>query len=257
MENSYNKQLNSFAKEYRRYINVYTEKLNRDINKLKKIENNDDNEEEIKNIKHDIKVDQDEITFSIRVLNSIRIPFLEDIEERNNIATFVEEIKEVIPNDVPLVFHGCGFIDTVEDIIQSGGLYPPADRGYDVSATSHYIFTCTKSDIKTASEYANREYCIPYGALFVLAPKDELEKEKFLHVDALIAKGNKTFVTTTSLNFYEEPNRLVAIITTSENLDRLKELARENGLNDDLIVTHNEFIQICKQKYGNNKHASI
>lgn len=46
--------------------------------------------------------------------NKIIIDLVEYIEERKNMNNLVEEVKKVIPNDVPLVFHGCGFID--EDI---------------------------------------------------------------------------------------------------------------------------------------------
>ena len=256
MRENYNRQLSSFARQCRRDVNNYTERLNRNINKLKKIEYDGD-EEEIQKLKYDIKADKESLFSSLRELNSIRKPFLEDIEERNNLDNFVEEVRNIIPNGVPIVFHGCGRIDTVEDIIQSGGLYTQKDRGYDVSATSPYICVCTKNDIHIASDYANGKYCVPYGALFVLAPKDEYEKKQFLNVDAYIAAGNLTFTTTTSLNFHDEPDRLVAIITTSENLDRLKEVARENELNEDLIVTHNEFIQRCKRKYEKNKNVSL
>lgn len=52
-----------------------------------------------------------------------------------------------------------------------------------------------------------------------------------------------------SINFREEPERLVAIIATEENTERLKSLANETGIDMNIIVTHNDFLEMCKEKY--------
>ena len=183
------------------------------------------------------------------------MPILTDIEERENMDNFIRDISEVIPDDVPLAFHGNGRIDSVEDIIRTGGLFTQEDRGFNVSWSSSIICICPKNNIKVASDIANvgGNYYVPYGALFVIMPGNKAEA---LNIQAA-NKDSNIGCQTQSFKFHDDPDRLMAIVTTSENLDRLKKVAREKGLDENIVVTHNEFIEICKMKYEDNKKISI
>ena len=49
-----------------------------------------------------------------------------------------------------------------------------------------------------------------------------------------------------SINFKAEADRLFAIITTKENIQRLKKIACEVGLDENIIVSHEEFLEMIK-----------
>lgn len=50
-----------------------------------------------------------------------------------------------------------------------------------------------------------------------------------------------------SVNFNED--RFVGIITTNENLDRLKRCFDDNKLNPNKVFTHDQFLEYCKNKF--------
>ena len=82
-----------------------------------------------------------------------------------------------------------------------------------------------------------RNYYLPYGALFVIVPKDDMQKGVFKGVI-----NTNIIIPLYSINFHLEPKRLVAIITTNENISDLKKIAKENKLDENLIMNHNDFI---------------
>ena len=176
-------------------------------------------------------------------LHSLRLPTLSDVSERSQLYEYASLVKRAIPNDVLLGFHGCGNINSVEDIIKSGGLYPEKNRGIDSSWSSSIVCFCTKNDIRESIDIANShgEYSEPYGAIFVISPGNDSQKNHF---------SGKVF-SLPSADFNSYP--LVAIITTNENLDRLKKVVSENGFSEDIVINHRGFIEMCESKYGNNQ----
>ncbi len=66
-----------------------------------------------------------------------RLSSEDDISERRKIReNFPKIINEIIPDNVPYVFHGNNNIGMVFEIIKSGGLFPPNERGLDFRSTA-------------------------------------------------------------------------------------------------------------------------
>lgn len=231
--------------------NTYTNALEKNKNKLiklrEKVQASDEDELE------DLNISINDTLFNISVLESnlgnIREPSEEDARER--VALFrgyKEKIDEAIPDDVPMVFHGNKTIGLVEEIMRSGGLFTPEERGAGFRTFATQVDVAFKKDIHTPLEFAESglDFVLPYGAIFAMMPKEE-EKEMVLKT-----RGSEVSGGIDSINFMKEPDRLVAIITTKENIERLKKVALEVGIDEDKVVTHEEFLDKCKEKYKGN-----
>lgn len=136
----------------------------------------------------------------------------EDIVERNRaLSTLENTIRENC--DTPLMFHGCRHIWNAIEIIKSGGIVSGADLNNGISTSydiEGQVSVTNKDNVNvTIDEYiglhSNRE---PAGALFILTPgsKNEIESAKNLIAD--------------NIDFDKDHNRLVAIITSKENINR-------------------------------------
>lgn len=167
----------------------------------------------------------------------------EDIDYRlKQYSEFSKKIKESIPDDLYLCFHGCP-IYTARQIIEDGEISSSVDRlgietSYDVS---DQVSVTTKNSIEiTVHSYTGLtdNYNLPAGCIFVLLPKDESEissSEISLHI------GN--------VSFKENPERLYAIITTPENIARLTEWGQKANIDLTKIQDFEGFLQkIIKQK---------
>lgn len=169
-----------------------------------------------------------------------------DLKERKNIQqTFSKEIAEVIPNGVPMVFHGNNDIATIYEIIKSGGLKTPEERGVEFKSFATQIDVANKHDIHVPVEFAEPGYesCRPYGAIFAFYPKEE-ELDKGLGNFGLEVPGGVQ-----SIDFKEDDSRFVAVITTQENKARIQEWLKEFEMDVKKVFTHSEFIQMCKEKF--------
>ena len=194
-----------------------------------------------------------EVLFNIYSLkgkyHNLRVSIPDDTVERKKILKeYSKLIDEVIPDDVPLVFHGNNNIGLVEQIMKSGGLFTPEERGVGFRSFASQIDVAYKKDIHVPLEYADpmQDFILPYGAIFVFFPKEnEIEK-------VLKTYGSEVAGGVQSINFKTETDRLFAIITTKENIQRLKKIACEVGIDENIIVTHEEFLKMCKEKYQEN-----
>ena len=55
----------------------------------------------------------------------------------------------------------------------------------------------------------------------------------------------------------DEPNRLYSIITTKENISRVKKWCLEYGIDSDKVNTHDEFLKKCKNFGMFNKNNNF
>ena len=158
----------------------------------------------------------------------------EDVEYRmRQYRLFPKLIKQNVPDNLPLCFHGCPIYAT-NHIIEEGLIRSHEDRlesstGYDVSVT-------TRKDIETTVQgYANlwnEFFELPAGCIFVILPKDESE----------IARS-ETSNYIGNVNFKEEPERLYSIITTPENIERISQWAKKAGIDLSKIHDYDSFIK--------------
>lgn len=184
----------------------------------------------------------DNINRTKNKLSCMRLNNVNDLNERKDIMTnFPKLVNEIIPNDVPIVFHGNNNIETVKQIISSGGLYTPEERG---TSSETRIYVTYKSNIKVSCEYADSglNVFMPYGAIFVFYSKEH-EYETVLQT----GEEREVFGGVESINFNE--SRFVGIITTTENLEDLKKYMKENNLDSNKVFTYNQFLDFCNDRF--------
>lgn len=174
----------------------------------------------------------------------------EDLEERKKIRqSFSQQVAEIIPDGVPMVFHGNNDIATIYEILKSGGLKTPEERGVDFKSFATQIDVANKHDIHVPVEFADPgvESARPYGAIFAFYPKkDEMYK-------GLKNFGSEVPGGVQSINFKEEDERFVGVITTDENKERIQKWLKEFGMDDKKIFTHSEFIEMCKERFKDSQ----
>lgn len=148
---------------------------------------------------------------------------------------FSDYITQNIPDDLPLRFHGTSIYATKE-IIASGEISSPGDRfGVEASYDSPgQIYVNTKDNIfNSVRNFCNLtyDYDLPAGCLFVVTPKDS-QDEKTGHNQIM-----------ESVYFRNNPDRLVAVISTPENINNIRSWLRESGLPSDKAFTYDGFIK--------------
>ena len=181
-------------------------------------------------------------------LDCMRLNDENDLKERKNIKnTYSKKINDVIPDDIPIVFHGNNNIEIVKQIISTKGLYTPEERGVDFKSFATQIDVTAKSNIRVSLEFADASInsFMPYGALFVFYPK-EYEYDKVLKT----GDSSEVFGGVESIRFDEK--RFVGIITTEENITSLKRCMKENELDSNKVFTHTQFIDFCKENFKSN-----
>lgn len=183
-------------------------------------------------------------------LSYMREDILEDLEERKKIRqSFSKQVAEIIPDGVPMVFHGNNDIATIYEILKSGGLKTPEERGEDFKSFATQIDVANKHDIHVPIEFADPgiETARPYGAIFAFYPKkDEIYK-------GLGNFGSEVPGGVQSIDFKEDDDRFVGVITTEENKERIQKWLQEFGMDDKKIFTHSEFIEMCKDRFKDSQ----
>lgn len=155
----------------------------------------------------------------------LRPPSEADIEYRRRVERELpERIRSVVSPDSSLRFHGCP-LATARDIIESGELSSSADRlGFESSLDgSGTISVTTRDTIKetldTYSDLYADSCCTPAGCVFVLHADPGEGPAKI---------GN--------VYFRERPDKLRAIMTSDENLERVREWVKAKGIDPDKVV---------------------
>lgn len=155
-------------------------------------------------------------------LEYLRPRNIEDMEYRQRqYNDFSDFIIKNIPDDLPLRFHGSP-LHASKEIILSGELSSPGDRlGVEISYdTPGMVYVNTRDNIfNTVRNFCNLtyDYDTPAGCLFVVTPKDEHDE---------ITGHNQTME---SIYFKNNPDRLVAVISTPENISDLKDWICNSG----------------------------
>lgn len=169
----------------------------------------------------------------------MRMPIEEDMLLRKKILEeYHDEIRKTISSELAIVFHGTSNIGIVREIIKSHGLTNPIERGEDFSSFASAIDVTSKSDIRVTCEFAEPNYpWLPYGAIFAFLAKAE-EEDKVINTN-----GSEVYGGVDSVDFFKEPDRLVAIISTDENIDKIKQWCESYDLNKDKVFTHDEFLK--------------
>lgn len=181
----------------------------------------------------------------------MRFPYpKEDVEYRLRILSeFAKKVKDLVPDNLPLVFHGTSNIGTVREIIKTNGLFTPEQKGESAGSTANAVDVTTKANIQVSCDFAEPGISsyMPYGAIFVFFPKDE----EIAAVNASF-KSTQVMGGVDGVNFKQEPNRLYGIITTPENITRIQEWCEQYGLDKSKVLTHSDFLEQMIKKQSSS-----
>lgn len=168
-----------------------------------------------------------------------------DSEKRSSLFTnYSKIIDSIIPNDIPMVFHGNNNIGIIESILESGGLSTPEERNESYHSFATQVDVAAKKNIQVPLQFAEpgEKSYMPYGAIFAFMPKEE-ERENVLKT----GMGTEVFGGVSGINFRNEPDRLIGIITTEENINRVREWCIKYGVSPDKVFTHESFVEAMKK----------
>lgn len=177
----------------------------------------------------------------------LREPTKEDIQYRNRQRYEFPKKAENLSEDMMLCFHGTN-INGAKHILLSGEISSGADRtGRATSFDPPGRISVTNKDTVETSvgTYMNIDgnFCYPAGCLFVVLPENKEEYEKLSSTGWMIK----------NVNFKDTSERLAAIITTPENLEKVKEWAEGSRIDVSKIMDFDAFVD----KYSGQKVREI
>lgn len=179
----------------------------------------------------------------------LRAPTKEDIQYRGRQRREFSQKAANLSEDMMFCFHGTD-LNGAKHILSSGEISSGADRlGRATSFDPPGRISVTNKDTVDTSvgTYMNIDssYCYPAGCLFVVTPADKKE------YDALSSSGWMI----KNVDFRTQPDRLVSVVTTPENLDKVKEWAAKGGVDVSKIMDFDAFVH--KYSAENNKGLSL
>lgn len=176
-------------------------------------------------------------------LQFIRPNSLEDIAYREKqISEFSHKTERILPDFELLVFHGTP-IYNAQKIIQSGQILSGKDLwGFATSGDPAGQFSVTTKDnirntILGHSDLSAFIVFLPAGVIFTIYAKDKQEyqmAQKEGHIS--------------NINFKEDPKRIHSLITTPENLKRVREWLDQNSF-DYPVRDYDGFIIRAQRKF--------
>lgn len=220
--------------------------LQKAIDKYNEIEQSDIDKKEAR-----LRIAQNTIASRRYALSQVedQIEFLrpandKDMEYRlRQYNEFAKKMEDLVPDDLQLRFHGCP-IYTAKHILESGELSSSVDRlGVETSYdTEGQVSVTTKDTLDTTihgyTHLSDNSY-LPAGCVFVVLPKDEMDAKAG---DSMLM-GN--------VDFKSEPDRLYGIITTPENIERVSQWAKANGIDlSDKLYDFDSFAKTFDKEKG-------
>lgn len=171
-----------------------------------------------------------------RMLPFIRENQAADIDYRDQIVrTFARQVKNLLPEDSVLRFHGTP-VYFAEEILKSGKISSSADRfdGYIKSTDmAGEISVADVNGLGRTVNYFVDAYaylrCMPCGCLFVLDGEGQTSEQNARSVMDLV-------------DFNKDPERLVAVISSPENMEKIKDWLEDAGLSPELACTFENFV---------------
>lgn len=166
-------------------------------------------------------------------LENIRVGSTEsEAEKLNAYSHFYNQLVQTLDEDKKYYYHGCKDLSLVKQIIESKKIVSGSDRtgvetSLDVSET--ISVTTIKTLNITVQGYAglqNPSY-LPAGAIFVIKPDENYDENSII----------------TRNVYFKDDNSLIAIITTKENVKKIKEWLSQNDLDQSKCYDYDSFIK--------------
>lgn len=167
----------------------------------------------------------------------------EDIAERQEMyANFAKKVASVDPQGVlDLRIHATTLAST-EEILKSGGIISSVDR------TNGFMESTNLSNEISVGKINEVQYSVdfwmdsnayseskPCGCMFFVQPQTQEE--------ANMISGRQMH----NVYFNHHPEQLKAIVTTSENIEKVQQWCRESGINMDIVHTFKSFPQVVER----------
>ena len=198
-----------------------------------------------------LKQNKRDLSYYEEMSSFLREPNEDDIRYREHQEdNFPKKIKQMLSDDMAFCFHGTGIVGA-KNILLSGEISSGADRtGHATSFDPPGRISVTNKDTVDTSVgiYMGMNgsgYCYPAGCLFVLLPQSKAE------YDALSGSGWMI----KNVNFKENSDRLVAVVTTPENIERVQGWAKKGGVDVSKVMDFDAFV--LKYSSQNDKGLSL
>ncbi|MBR1841516.1 MAG: hypothetical protein IJ778_05255 [Alphaproteobacteria bacterium] len=197
----------------------------------------------VNEIQKSIKQTEDTLQRHKDLSQYVREPTLEDYAyRRDQYANFAKTIQQFVSEDELLCFHGTNIAAT-KHILESGTVSSGASRlGYHTSFDAKGAISVTSINMVDTSvqSYMNliNDMYLPAGCLFVMKAKDAEEYEST--VSRMSIKD---------VDFKSSPDRLVAVVTTPENVERVSAWAQKGGVDMVKVMTFEGFVNNCQRSH--------
>ena len=194
-------------------------------------------EENYKNSSNDLNFIKEQIKYIDKTIQFMRVGNDTYENEKSQIYDkFPDEFYKRINKDSLICFHGCKNIWAVGEIIKSceisSGYYrlgfaTSFDNENEISATN------VKDSVVAIRYYSGLKNptTLPAGALFAIKPKNKNE-----------VITSSSFKLIRRIDLFNNPERLVAIITTKENIDLVKSWLKDSIFDEDIAYTFEEIL---------------
>lgn len=168
---------------------------------------------------------------------------MDDIKYRcRQIDDFANHLRAVLPEDSNLCFHGTSIWNT-QLIIDSGNISSAVDRenrNLSIFDTPGQVDITTRNNIDiTIKGYSwLGDFDYPAGCIFVILPQkaEDIESSRLNYIGNIVLR--------------ETPERLEAIITTPENIDRVSNWLKNSNLDicSSKVMDYDNFINIMRNQ---------
>lgn len=233
------KQITRAQESSQRYGNLHYQSLQ-----------NNDRENKVSSYKKLALNAQKQAQFFQAELDIARPEIPSDIEERLRIMrTYPKLISKNVPDEEPLFFHGVNSIVKLEDILASGHIgYLENEETRSFTAPGMIDVTTKDSIITSINGFvglncSGPDRYLPAGCLIVIAPKDDSER-------AYANQNTGSEHSIPTVDFEKNPNRIVSIVSTAENRDRILELSARYHIDPSKIHTFDSFIDYLSQRHS-------
>ena len=204
-------------------------------------------QKQVDEIRNTIKLRQDRLQKLKKTMKIIRPRDEKDMQYRFSVYNgFADRLESVLPEENDLCFHGTSLI-AAQEIISSGKIKGKKYFCDENDKPDKMFYVTTSSSLYISMQgYLNlHEDLIPAGVLFVIKATNEEEYE--LAERSLVMK-----------EFYlkDNPDKLIGMISTPENIPVLKKWCRKCGISEDKVFDFGTFMVFAKQ-YGTNREFDI
>jgi hypothetical protein len=206
----------------------------------------------------EIMLDRLEAVLQNTNTESLNLPtnVVERIRERHNLANFVREVGEKVPDNLPLRFHGTS-LSNLAGILESGNLSSSIDRtGESTSLDEHGEFSVsTSKDLESTIGNIETDVKKLIRAKQIGIPEEEVRLTGFIDLGQIDKPLGVTFVILPVDEADAEMGKLqrmkpadlhkpqfLRLLGGNEELQTIRDTLKKAGFNENLAITYHDLI---------------